>query len=376
MTINFPISNKERNISIFLYETLISVIIIFLLSFSVVLSLVLVHKLDFIDVIIVNLLFVSSLLYLTLQVISKCISIFAHYLKISKFYHVINLSFLVLIFTVIFNETQKLVPSLATDFIQGSNETNSALLFLQQFHQEYGFIITTILYIVLALSLLSLIIVLPDNSYMANSKNIHLLHKIKKISILKTYILSGIRKTETINTTALMFLATLIMIIFQMSEYMMYTMLIAVFNSIYGFINSQQLRQIMYKFNYNAWKDYAYLIFSQLITIYLLSLPLLIAGLIIIDDYTHILIPYGLITFGVLMIVMAGILFPPYNDNPFSVITSAIVVIVPIFVLGLSLTILNLGVGWNIGILIFTYIVIVEFSIQGLKNIHRRVRIE
>src|SRR5699024_11290492 len=85
---------------------------------------------------------------------------------------------------------------------------------------------------------------------------------------------------------------------------------------------------------------------------------------------------YVVITFSVLIFVLAGILFPPYHDNPFSVITSIAVVTIPILVIGISLTFLNLNLWLNISIVIFFYIVIVLFSIQGLINMKRGFRHE
>lgn len=148
------------------------------------------------------------------------------------------------------------------------------------------------------------------------------------------------------------------------------------FNSIYSFTQSETLRVLMYKLHYNALKDYLYLISSQLIVIYTISIPLLILGLIVNQSYIHVLIPYLVMTFGTLIFVMAGILFPPYHDNPFSVVTSVAVVTIPILVISISLTFLHLSVWWNIAILIFFYFVIIQFSIQGLTNLKRRFRNE
>ncbi|HSH23920.1 MAG TPA: hypothetical protein VLA13_00060 [Massilibacterium sp.] len=376
MTINFPISSKERNFSVFLYETFISFTVIFLISFSVVLSMILIHRFDFVDVLIVNLLYVSTLSYLILQVISKVVAFLCHLFRIPKLFHIFNLSILVLIFAVFFNEAQQLVKNLAYDLLQKTNETKSILLFLQQFHQEHGFWLTTLLYFILVIGLVSLIIVIPDHSYMSNSRHILLLEKFTNMSLLKAYILSTIRNINTVNTIAFVYLAALLLLIFKMDDYILYPVIIMAFNSIYSFTQSETLRMNMYKLHYNALKDYLYLISSQLIVIYTISIPLLILGLIVNQSYIHVLIPYLVMTFGTLIFVMAGILFPPYHDNPFSVVTSVAVVTIPILVISISLTFLHLSVWWNIAILIFFYFVIIQFSIQGLTNLKRRFRNE
>jgi hypothetical protein len=376
MTINFPVSNKERNFSVFLYETLISFTVIFVLSFSVILSMILVHQLAFIDVLFVNLLYMSTLTYLILQVISKFISFICSILHIPKLFHIINLSILVLIFAIFFSEAQVFVTDLANDFIQETNETESILLFLQEFHASNGFLLTTVLYLVFAAVLISIIILMPDHSYMSNSKHILFFDDFKEISTVKAYVLSTFRNMNTIQTIALVYLASLILIIFQLSDYILYPIILLAFNSIYSYVQSQPLRTIMYKFNYKAWKDYLYLIGSQLIISYIASLPLLISGMFMDSPPHHLYIPYLIVTFGAILFIMAGILFPPYHDNPFSVITSVIVVTIPILIIGISVTFLNLGIEWNIAIFIFFYLVMIQFSIQGLINLRRGVRNE
>ncbi|WP_411954318.1 hypothetical protein ACKXGF_14055 [Alkalibacillus sp. S2W] len=375
MTINFPVSNKERNFSVFLYETFISFAVIFLLSFSVVLSMLLIHQLAFIDILVVNLLYVSTITYLGLQVVSRFVSFVCFHLHMQKLFHIINISILVLIFSVVFRKAQSLVTDLSNDLIQGTNETDSILLLFQLAHEEYGFLLTTIIYLSLVIVLLGMIIVIPDQSHMSNSKHI-LVFDFNTNSMLRSYVLSTVRNMNTLNTIALVYLAALIMILFNLSEYILYTTVILSFNSIYSFIHSQNLRKVLYRFNYLAWKDYLYLITSQLIIIYSVSLLLFVPGLITIQSMIHLIIPYVVVTFSVLIFVLAGILFPPYNDNPFSVITSIAVVTIPILVIGISLTFLNLDLWLNIGTLIFFYTVIVLFSVQGLNNMKRGFRNE
>lgn len=375
MTINFPISSKERNFSVFLYETLISFVVISLLSFSVVLSMVLIHKLAFVDVLIVNLLYVSTFTYLLLQLLSKVISFVCYFFGIQKIFHIINISALTFTFAMFLGKAQTLVTNLSNDFVQGTNKTNSFLLFFQQTLLEHGFMITTLLYLGLVIVLVGLIIVIPDQSHMSNSKNVLIIDS-RVISVPKGYLLSTFRNVNTLNTIALVYLTVAFLIIFDLSDYIIYPIVILAFNSIYSFIQAQNIRLMMYKLSYIAWKDYLYLITSQLITIYLVSIPIFLLGLLTIQSYIHLFIPYLAATLGVFIFVLAGILFPPYNDNPFSVITSIAVVTIPILVIGISLSFLNLGLVINIVFLGFFYIVTMMFSIEGLNNLERTYKNE
>lgn len=375
MTKNFPVSNKERNFSVFIFETIISFIVIFLLSFAVVSSILLIHRFTYIDLLIVNLVYVSTITYLSLQVISRLLSFLCYHLRIQKLYHIVNLAVLVFIFSLFFKNAQNLISDLSNDFIHGTQEADSILLIFQQLHESFGFWITTLIYLFIFFILLGLILVIPDESHMSNTKHIQVF-ECKENSMLTSYILSNIRNMNTLNTIVLVYLATGILILFELNDYILYTTVILSFNGIYSFIYSDHLRKILYRFKYIAWKDYLYLVLSQLIVIYVVSLPILLPGFIIVQSKIHLVIPYFVMTFGILLFVLAGILFPPYHDNPFSVITSMAVVTIPILVIGISLTFLNLDTWLNISIVIFFYIVIVLFSIQGLMNMKRSFRYE
>lgn len=375
MTLNFPINSKERNFSVFLYETFISYVTIFLISFSIVLSIVLIHKFDYATILVVNLIYVSTFTYLVLQVISKIVSYFCYFMRIPKLFHVINLSILVFIFALFFREAQEIVKKLADDFISGTNEATSFLLLFQHVHQEYGFLPTTLIYGVLATILIGIIIIVPDNSYMSNTKNI-LIVKSNSIRLMKAYVLSSLRNMNTLSTVALVYLAAITLFIFQLNNFILYAISILAFNSIYTFILSQNLRLIMYRFSYVVWEDYFYMVGSQITIILLASLPILLPGIIIVDSVVHLIYPYVIVVLGVPIFVLAGILFPPYNDNPFSVVTSIIVVTLPIFIISIALSFLNLGLLLNSLLILFFYIVIILFSVQGLINIKRGLKNE
>lgn len=375
MTINFPISSKERNVSIFLYETLLSLFIIALVSFSVVLSIILIYQLAFIDLLVVNILYVSTFTYLILQLISKLTSFVCHITRIPKLFHIINISILALIFGILFREAQELVTKLADDFLNETNNTQSILLFWQNVHIDYGFIITTFIYFITVVILIGLIFLIPDNSYMTNTKHIKIV-KFKKNTLIKTYIFSSVRNVNTLNTVALVYLTSLILIVFNLKNFIVYSNILLAMNGIYSYVHSQNVRQIIYKFNYKAWKDYLYLLISQIIIVYIISVPILLLGIFVMDQFVHLIYPYLITTLGILIFVLAGILFPPYNDNPFSVVTSILVVTVPILTLSISLAFLNLGLLMNSLLIFFFYIVIILFSVHGLINLKRSFRHE
>jgi len=361
---------------LFIFETFISLLIITILSFSVVTSIIWIHKLAFVDVLVVNILYISTLSYLILQVISKLIASACYYLKLTKIFHIINISVLIIIFSIFLKEARQLVTNLSSDLLNKTESTRGILVWLQKFHAEYGFLKTTSLYLFITTLLISVIIILPDRSYMFHNKHLLTINKVKSINLLKTYMLSFVRNINTVHTISFVYLASFILMIFQLDEYILYPIVFLSFNSIYSYIQSQNIRVIMYNLSYQAWRDYLYLIGSQMIAHFIVTLPLLFLGILSIQNHINLIAPYGFLILGTLILTMTGILFPPYNDNPFSVVTSMVVVIIPILVIGISLSFLNLGLIKNVAIMIFFYFVVVQFSIQGLHNLKRSERYE
>lgn len=381
MTINFPVNNKERNFSIFLYETIICYMVLMLLSFSVVLSVFLLNGFEYMAVMIVNIFYASTLTYLIIQVVSKIISLILTKLKLDKVFHIVNISILVLIFTLFFREAQGLISDLSVDFVNGTNHSESLLLVLQNFHIEFGFLLTTLLYLLASSIIVIFIIVIPDDSYMVNSKYI-LLFSLKNedgkqnINMFNSIIRSSTRDSNTINTIVLVYLSSFVLLSFDQSNYFLYTIVFLAFNSIYGFVQSNNLRKLEYQIHYSPVRDYASLVASQLILIYAVSTPLVITGLIIGTERLHLILPYVIATLGVFIFVMAGILFPPYNDNPFSVITSILVITVPVLLSAVVVSLMNVGIIGNLILILIFYFFVVYFSIQGLVNLKKGVRYE
>gem|GEM_PF-2609495 len=379
MTINFPVTNKERNFSIFLYETLICIIILVFLSFAVVTSMFLITGLEYVDVMLVNILYGSTLTYMGVQLLSKSISYMLTKIRLIKIFHIVNVSVLVMIFVLFLKEAQQLITSLSVDFINGTRHSESLLLFLQDFHNDYGFGFTSLFYVLVTGVLLALIILIPDESYMAHSRYILLFPSRKAdnsenmfSSILKSYT----RDSNIVNTIVLVYLSSFVLLYSGQYNYIIYPIILLVFNAIYSFVQSDNLRKLSYQVQYNPLKDYIALITSQIYLVYGTSLPLFITAVVIGAGQWHLILPYVIATLGIFLFVMAGILFPPYEDNPFSIITSILVITVPILLSAVALSFLNMGTLVNASMIVIFYILVIFFSVQGLINLRKGVRYE
>ncbi|WP_342542079.1 hypothetical protein MHH33_13985 [Paenisporosarcina sp. FSL H8-0542] len=157
------------------------------------------------------------------------------------------------------------------------------------------------------------------------------------------------------------------------SEYSLYALLPLAFNGIYHYVNTNSIRKLWWKTNYTVWKDYVFLISSQILYILFISLPLVIIVLIFNTSLTTNFMALASVTVAVFLFTLVGILFPPYDDNPFSVIISFVIIFTIIIVLAIGIAILQLSTTQNFIFVGFIFFVIIYFSIFGLKKIREEV---
>ncbi|WP_025027082.1 hypothetical protein [Caldalkalibacillus mannanilyticus] len=375
MTMNLPISMKERNVSLFIYETMMSLLVIVMVSFSIFSSIIFLTQFEYLDLLIVNIFFVSTSIYLVLQLSSKLVSFICNLVNIPKLFHVINLSILFIIFTYFFREAQDLVTQLSQDYLGSTQKTESILLLWQKTLVEYGFLLTSLIYVGVTVVLIGLIIVIPDNTYMNSSKYVKSFH-LTTNHLFLSYIYSSVRNINTVNTIVLTYLITIILLLFNFNDYLLYPIIFLSMNGLYSYIQSSSLRYVMYKLDYKVLRDYTYLFLSQWLIIVAVSIPILVVSVFVVGSVYHLFIPYLIVTSGVLLLILVGILFPPYNDNPFSVFTSFLFLLISVLTIGLTLVFLNLGQLLTVFIMIVFYSIVILFSIQGLINLQRSYKNE
>src|SRR5699024_12797469 len=93
-------------------------------------------------------------------------------------------------------------------------------------------------------------------------------------------------------------------------------------------------------------------------------------------DHMHLLLPYYAAPLCIFLLEMAEILVPPYEHNPLSIITSILVITVPILLSAVALSFLNMGTLVNASMIVIFYILVIFFSVQGLINLRKGVRYE
>ncbi|PNZ49510.1 hypothetical protein, partial [Staphylococcus intermedius] len=333
-------------------------------------------SIEYLGYLVVDILYVSIVTYLLLQLISKITSIACSILKIEKIYSLVNITILVIIFVIIYKRTESLTSSLVNDYINNENKTRSILLLFNESYQNFGFMLTTFIFLLIVFFSAFIILLLPDNSYSIQSKFINTFKNIKNPNVFKSYILAIIRDKNMISNIIGAYVFAILLLSINLDKYILYATLLVVFNSIYCFVQTLRVRLICYSLKYSSVKDYLLLVLSQLLVTYTSSLPLLVLFLCLNGPSLDVLIPYCVITIGTFILVMGGVLFPPYNDNPFSIITSLVVISIPLLFILVFIALLNLNLVLNIIVFVTMFIFVIYFSILALNYTEKRYRNE
>ena len=232
-------------------------------------------------------------------------------------------------------------------------------LLFNEIYQHSGLLLTTLIFLILFSGLSLIMFILPDNSYYDQSKYINVFKSIKRINVFKTYLLSIVRDKNVLTNIIGTYIFAILLLSINLDKYILFALLLVVFNSIYCFVQTLRIRLISYSINYSVIKDY-----------------ILMVSICLNGANSSILTPYYVITVGTFILVMAGILFPPYNDNPFSILVSLIIISVPLLFILLIIILFNLGLKIIFGIFIAMFIFVICFSILALKNTEKRSRNE
>lgn len=372
---NFPVSNKSKNLSIFIFESIFSLLLISIITFSFILAILLNEPIKYSGYLIVNVFYMSTLTYVLLQLFSKTLAYACNILNIEKVFSVLNISMLTICFIFIYKNTESVTKNIINDYINHENNTNNLFLALNTCYENLGLTVTTLIYLSIMIILSALIIIIPDKSYLSHSRYI-LLFKKGKINMFKSYIVSIIRDKNMINNILSAYIFAILLISINLDEYILYSLLIIAFNSMYSFVQTLYIRYINYSFVYSYTKDYVLLILSQLLINYIVALPMVFVYVFLNGIQLDIIYPLISITIAIFLLTLVGILFPPYNDNPFSIITSLIIVSIPVLFIIITLTFLNLSLVLNVIVFIILFGFILIFSIIALYNAEKRYKNE
>lgn len=364
MTSQLPVTNRQRNLSLILFELIMIILIVSCFSLSYAIAFMFRFGLAGMLVLVTTFFMTCVALYLLLQLMYMLISYTLTILKLVKFQTIIVYLTLAISFVFINHSTTQFL--LGPTF--GHEGFHWSILFFW-LHEELHLIFSILTFLISSSIIGYLILLIPINSYIKenNYANINIPF-VKNSKLLHLYLLQLVRRVENyvtviLSCTLFIFLITYIMTA-DMINPLVALMLIALLG-LYTYAQTDGIRLISYKLNYRASYDYLCLIFSQIVYVSIISLPLLLLH-VLLSDTLFPLISYLNVYFNIIITIIvttyAGILFPTKKDNPFSPF------------IGTIMTMIFLGIGFyflaltNVGMLINISLRMVFSSFIGIVS--------
>lgn len=374
-TQQLPITKRERNVAVLLFELLISITIITIISSSLVFALIYKYKFIFIGRLICNIFLSSILYYLILECIYSLINSVLCFFKLGKVRNVCIYCMLTIVFVVMYKIVYpEIVDSLLFQYADG--KTTSIVLIYSYIMENTNILLTLISFVAITAILSIVILSLKNDDFISTSKYFKLSNKQStNISLLKAYLLNFTRGIDTYNYLIIsIFIYCLLT--FTKVQNAIYSVLILSINGIYFYIQTDKLRFITFQKNYSVVKDYIYLIVSQIIYISVVAGFMVIVSTVINGQFTPNLIIFFAIILSVIMFTLIGIIIPPKRENPFTVMIGFVVIFILLAVTVLICFISNFKMQYNIIILICVVMFSIYYSINGLMKLREESKYE
>lgn len=375
MTFALPVNMKERNLALLLFEVFMTFFIITMISFSVAMALLIIYGSRYLGTIVSNTVYLSMSLYLMLQLLYSLLGWGLEKIKLSKIKTPLLFFTYTGCFLIFFNQSSKLSTQILVSYLNKVDAPQYPMLIWDRLNSSLGFGMTTGIFILTATLLIAKLVYIPDYAYLQQN-NFYKLFDFSKLfgfsrhlSYLWAYFLTMMRRTENFNFIVIAYLIFFYLIYVENYKWLLWPIFVFSVNGIYLYIQTEEIRFLQFKLGYSAWRDYLYLLLSQLMWGGMLSLPIFIMYLYKGNSILSLLYVFLLYVFSIVMFTMVGILFPPKKENPFSVFLSFFIVAVSFSVIGFSVFILNLPELWNKVALGFVFLASIFISIQGLLKL-------
>ena len=371
-TQQMPVTRRELHLSILFFEMILSLILVATLSSAMVFSLIIRDGVVFALRLVCNVFFPCVISYLVFQLVYVGFSWICTIFQLKRIKDVLiicTLSACMFVFYVI--TIPHIFDSILFDYMDG-NGTSGYLVFTV-IMEKYGFLCSLAAFIAAVIVLVMLIVLWPNKDFLEPNRFIKGYSKGGRMSLFKGYTLAYLRNADTYSYYFIaLFLCA--MMYFGHIGKPYYAIAILPMNGIYAYIQTDDLRYILFQKDYSVVKDYALLICSQAWYVFLLGIPMMVTCVVTEESFFSLMAVLGTNFFEIILFTLSGILFPPKNENPFSVFSGLIIIFAISVILFIILMMLQIA-EWMMlvivcGILVFSVITSI-IGLNKLKQIHR-----
>ena len=378
-TTQLPITKSEKNVALVVFEITISLIIVNIIASSVVIAFLLKGGIRILPRVLCNVFFTCSNVYLILELFNRLVSWFVSIFEINKMKDTIItcvfLGILMILYSVIL---PKLTDGILFNYLD--KKGTSIIALFSYIMDKTHFIISAYLFIALVLALMAAICFIPDEGVDKTRQFISLKYNIERIpfiskrleknSMFASYFVNISRRADTLNLGIITIFSYIMAILVKIKQ-PEYAVMIYVINGLYMCIQTEGIRNILYQKYYDVVKDYLYMIFSQIVYLFVVSLPFMIISLFSGNGFRNIMFMYGVMFLLTVFSTFIGIVFVPKRENPISVMIGMFATIVFVLIIALGIYILQIGkIGQILSILALS-VIIIYYSLVGLVSLRK-----
>lgn len=343
----FPVTPKERQCSLEIFELIFTLGIVFAFSLSMLVSCLLTNGLQMIIPLINNVIFTAITTYLFYEMCYVLLESFLHLFALDAFASIIT-SFCCTVFVIIFYK--RLLPYIFKDMIrQIQSHQTSIYAFYGYLTHQYHFGVSVIVFIVMSTFLFGMVM-LNTQENIVYSTYIKI-KSIRHMTELKAYICACLRDSHFIETLVVTYFIYVLLNLFFPKE-KIYACFFMIIEALYIYSRTHSLRELQYCFNYQPMRDFSMMIISQYVIILFLSIPILLLSW---QQSLHI----ALLLLGtVILMSSVSILIPSRKDNPIHYLISFLM----IMIIGFTMLIVSLLIKSE-GLMIILFVLLIMLCI-------------
>lgn len=372
-TCQFPVTKREIRAALLVFELLIALMVILVVSAPIVLSLLYQYGLSFFQRILYNILFMSTTLYLILDFIYVLMEYILQRFRITKLRGVVMLCIhtvlLIICYVWGFNQVTE---SLLWGYVE--NAGTSPILMFAFLSEKFGVLAAVVAYILGVVMQTIMIISVPVETEGHTNRYLKLGKKsANHMGMLPSYIRCVSRDVDSYNY---IILAYFIFALFTMvgDKNSIYAVVILSLNGMYLYFHTEGVRFLQLQKHYSVIQDYCSLLAAQVFHVVVFSLPTMAVYLLVFRDLMECFIVCMTMCFSSVVMICVGILFPTKKDNPFSAILGIGSLILVSFLILFVLFFVDMTMLEIVIIFLAVTVLCVVLSLQGMYNLVRRER--
>lgn len=371
VTQQMPVTQKERNTAILVYEMSMTLLLVMILSSVMSVAALLHNGIGMLPRVICNVLFLGITAFFALELVYNLLAAVIRFFELESIENILLLCFLFLLFYAIYSV---LLPEMLQTILFGyqDGKETSRYVFFAYCMEKIGFVLTTGLFLLMNLILVALILHLPSDVCSFRNSYICIGRRAGRMNGFRAIMYASARKVDF---CSYYIIALFLYVILKIggSDYASMALTLLTVDGIYAYEQSESLRQMFRQKEYSIGRDYLYLLGGQSAYIGLLSLPVAIVELVLGGALWTVFQMYLSIFCAILFFTMVGILFPAKQENPFSALVGMVFIVILAVMAGL----LYLMVDNILAIALLAAVMLagaVWISLAGMKKLYRERR--